>query len=141
MTVNRKPSGRAVSIPAGLLWGLLFGWVITLLGALITAKLVDKEVLPEQGIGYGAMVTLIVSSFLSAKIAMTKIKRLKLQVSLMSGGLYLMTLMAVTALLFGGQYTAVGVTSILILCGCLLSVLPKKERKGRAAAGKYKIKR
>ena len=139
MTVNRKPTGRALPLPAGLLWGLLWSIVLSIAGALITGKLVDSEVLPEKGIGYGAMVTLLVSSFAGAKCAVGKVKRLRIQVGLASGVIYLLTLLAATALFFGGQYSAVGVTALLIFGGSMLASLPERERRGGKPARKYKI--
>ena len=123
MVVNRKPTGRAVTIPAGLAWGAVFSLFATLAGAAVTAWLLEGEMVPQENTGYWVMGILLTASFLGATVAKGKTKRRALVVSLLSGVVYFGLLMTVTALFFGGQYSGVGETALLIFCGCMLSVL------------------
>ena len=135
MVRNRKVSGRAVSLPAGIGIGTAgaLGW--TLIGAGLLAKLIEVERLPESAVGYGAMVILLSASFLGAVLAFGKVKARRLQVCLLTSGAYYLCLLAATAMFFGGQYTGMGVTSLVVFGGGGAAVLLGKEignpRKGR----------
>lgn len=63
------------------------------------------------------MVLLIVSSFAGAMISFGRIKRQRMLVCIVSGVIYFAILMSITALFFGGQYSAVGTTALLVLAG------------------------
>ena len=123
MVMNQKPSGRASSMAGGLLTGLAVSTVITVLFTALAATMVDKQWIGEKDIGYCAMVILLAAPFWGAKTAERRIQRQKLLVCVISGSLYFLLLMAVTALFFGGQYEAVGVTLLLITAGSALTLL------------------
>jgi len=74
----------------------------------------EGETLSVEAMGYGIMVVLFMAGFLSAMVAMWRIKHRKLQVSLITAGAYLLTLLAMNALFFGGQYEGVGATVIVV---------------------------
>ena len=63
MVANKKITGRATSLPAGLAIGAVCSLAATLILTAILAKLVEAETLPVEKVGYGIMVLLIVSSF------------------------------------------------------------------------------
>lgn len=131
MAFSKKPTGRASSMPAGLAMGGLCGLAVTLLGAGILAKLIDANTLPETSIGYGVMVILMLASFLGALLAYNKIKRQRMLVCMASGLSLFLILLSMTALFFGGQYSGVGVTALLILCGSgLAALLGLRENRG-----------
>lgn len=134
MVINRKPTGRAASMPAGLLAGGICSLTGTLVLSAVLAKLVDIEKVPQDKIGYGIMVLLLVCAFLGANIACGRIKRQYLVVSAISAGIYFLILICITALFFGGQYSGIGVTAILVLCGSVLAAFArsgKGERRKR----------
>ena len=132
MVVNRKVTGRARSVPNGLLLGGLTSLSITLLMTAGLTTVIEKEMLEQSNIGYGVMVMLLVASFLGAIVSSRTIKHRNLAMCLLSGVVYVVILMAITALFFGGQYQAVGVTSFLIFGGSaaagLLEVKKGRER-------------
>lgn len=105
------------------------------------AKLVMDEKMAMEHVGYGIMILLLAASFLGAVTAQGKIKHRKMLVCLLSGLVYFIMLLAATALFFGGQYTGVGVTGLLILGGSGTAALAtagqgtnrKKKRKARTA--------
>ena len=77
------------------------------------------------------MVLLIVSSFAGAMIAFSRIKRQRMLVCIVSGVIYFAMLMSVTALFFGGQYSAVGTTALLVLAGSgTAALLGLRQRRG-----------
>ena len=92
--------------------------------------------LKQENIGYGVMLLLLTASYAGAALASAKVKRRKGLVCLLTGVGYFALLLAVTALFFGGQYSAVGVTALLILAGSGCAALTpalggKRGRKGR----------
>ena len=136
MVVNQKPSGRASSMPSGLVTGLSVSLCATLLLAAVSAKLLDLQWIGEKDIGYCAMVILLTAPFVGSKAAQARIKHQRLMVCAISAGLYFLTLMGITALFFGGQYEAVGVTLLLILCGASLSLLTGNGKNRGGKRGK-----
>lgn len=131
--MKQKPTGRTMSMPGGLAFGGLCSLVVTVVCAAFLAWLVSEEKVPEQGIGYGVMVLLILASFLGSMVSWSKIRRQRMVVCLLSGVVFFGMLLGITALFFGGQYSAVGVTALLVLCGNGLAVL---TGLGKGSAGK-----
>lgn len=132
MVTNRKPTGRAATIPIGLLTGGVTALASTLALTAVLAKLMEGEILPEENIGYGVMILLLVSAFLGSAIACKRVKRRYLLTAALTGVVYVGILLSITALFFGGQYSGVGVTALLVLCGSLLAaMLFSRDGKGR----------
>lgn len=142
MTVNHKVTGKAVSVPRGLALGVGISLAFTLLLSGILAKMVSMEKVLWNQVGYGIMAILFVASVFGAWAACAAIKRQKLVVSLSTGVLYWLSLLAITALFFGGQYHGIGVTGLTIFGGCgtvFLIGLGKRSRKeGRVHRKKYR---
>jgi len=131
-----KRNGRAMGMPGGLLIGLCVSLGITLIGAAILASMVDREYLPWENIGYGVLMVVIGAAAAGSWVSERKIKRQRLAVCALSGLVYWLALLAVTALFFGGQYEAVGVTLGLIVAGCGVTCL----MGGRSRGGKRRKK-
>lgn len=109
----------ASSLPVGVAIGLLANLLITLVGAAFTAYLVDKQIIPQSAIGYGCVITLLLSACLGALVSVKRVKRLRMQVCLISGACYYIMLLGINALFFGGQYEGMGITALVVLGGCL----------------------
>ena len=134
-----RRTGRASSMAAGLTFGAGTALAITIRGSAILAKLVDGEWLEEGNVGYGIMGMLLLASYLAAMVSYGKIKRQRLLVCLSTGGIYFGLLLSITALFFGGQYSGVGVTALLIVCGAILAILPGFSQKRGGKHPKLKI--
>ena len=118
-----RKTGRASSIPGGIAFAAGITILYTLAGAAVTAWAVIRGTIPEQAIGYGVLIILITGSFLCAQTAWIKIKHRRAMVGLLSGLVYLLALLAINAMFFGGQYEGVGVTALAILAGSGCSIL------------------
>ena len=130
MISNQKTTGRAMTIPAGAALGAGLSMLWTFLLAGILAWMIQKEYLKETMVGYGSMMILLSASWIGAKMATGKVKRQKFITAASAAGIYLLSLLAMTALFFGGQYSGIGVTGLLILGGSGITALPgSKERK------------
>ena len=133
MSTKKMKKNTASSIPAGIGIGLLVSMVVTLAGAALTAYLIHKESIPEEGMGYGILLTLLLSAAVGAWVAAKRIQRLRMQMCMLSGFCYYLTLLAMTALFFGGQYNGMGITALVVIGGCgtvaILGVGGGKHRK------------
>ena len=129
MTTQHKPTGRASSIPMGLAAGAGISILVTMLVCLISAWLISTEILPQQQIGYCVLTALVTGTILGAATAWKKIKRQKLMVCLMSGGVYFLVLATATVLFFDGDFQGVGVSFVAIMLGALAAVFLTNERK------------
>lgn len=129
MTVNRKPTGRATTIPMGLIYGAITATGVTLLLSAITAKLIDQRILAWENTGYAVLGILLVASWMGAAMTYAKVKRQKLIMCLASGAVYFGILLTSTALFFGGKYSGVLETGLVVFCGCMLCVLFGNGRK------------
>lgn len=140
MTVNRKPTGMALSIPTGITIGILVSVFITLSTTFLGAKLVDAEIVSMDKVGYMVLTIIIISSWIGVMTASRKIKRRRILVSLLTGTIYFGTLLVVTGMFFGGQYSGVGETALLIFCGSILGFIsgrPSGNKRRRCIKKKY----
>ena len=126
---RKTQSGRALSMPAGLSMGLLYAVIVILAGVVLSAKLIEREVIGQENMGYAVMIILIVASWIGAMISARKIKRQKVMVCVMSAGILWGFLMIITMLMFGGEYRGVGESALLILCGGGLGIRSKTKKK------------
>ncbi len=127
-------------MPVGFAIGAGVSLGITLLLAVIVAKLVDSGTLTEASIGYCAMVILLLSALAGSLAAWGRIKRRRIMVCGIAGGLYYLLLLAMTASFFGGQYQGMGVTALMVLCGCAGAAL-MGLRQGRGQGKRKGFKR
>ena len=111
-------SGRAVSIPKGLAMGNGVSLGMTLLMSFALAGLISRERLAWNQVGYGILAILFISALLGTAVSVKAVKRQWLMIALGSGLLFWATLIAITALFFGGQYDGMLVTGLIILAAC-----------------------
>lgn len=132
MVVNRKVTGKAMSMPGGLALGGLVSIGITVAGAILSANLVLKEVIPADSIGYCSLVILLLSSMLGAAVAVNRIRHRRLYVCALSAVIYYGTLLGATALFFGGRYQGMGVTALVVLAGAgAVALVGTKQNNSR----------
>lgn len=139
MNKGTKHMTRPVSIPAGLAAGTLSALLWTLLGAAGVAKLVDSEVIAFERIGYGSMIVLLTASALGAFVAYQRIQKHRVPVCLGTGLAYFSCLAAMTALFFGGRFSGVWVTALMILLGTGATALAGLRGRGGKSGKRYRI--
>lgn len=132
MHMNKKVTGRAFAIPVGLGIGALISLLVTLAGAAFLSYLITAELMGEGTIGFASMIIMGIATVVGALGAVGLVKRLRLQVCMMTGGCYYLLLLAMTALFFGGRYQGMGVSALVILAGCaLVAFIPVKSGYSR----------
>ena len=130
MVANKKVSGAAKSMPAGIAIGVGVALLTTLGGSLITAWMIGTEIIKESAVGYCSIVILILSTAAGCILSQTLIKRQKEIVCASVSLAYYLLLLSITALFFGGQYQGMGVTALVIAGGAGI-VLLGGFRKGK----------
>ena len=138
MATTIRHNGRTMSVPGGMAIAAIISMGITLLAATVMAAMLNAEKISWQQTGYWIIAVLFLSAYAGSKGAYAAIKRRRLAISLMSGGLYWGLLLCITALFFGGNYDAVPETAAVIVagsgCAAMVSLpqrqtKPKKKRK------------
>lgn len=117
MVRNQKVTGKAMAFTTGVGIGTGLSAALTVLGALIVAWLVEQESITKEGIGYGAMVILLVSSVAGAWTAAALVKHRLLLACMITGGLYLLCLLGISVMCFGSQFQGIVPTVLLIVGG------------------------
>lgn len=113
----KKSTGKASTIPMGIAIGEACSLAVVVMGSIFLAKMIELEKVPWETAGYWIMGILLLASFAGTIVSCGKIRRKKLQVSLIHASVFGVILMLITLLFFGGKYEAVGVTWLLIFGG------------------------
>ena len=139
MMRNHKVTGRALSMPAGFAIATSISLGVMLMLSAFLAKLISSEKLEWEKVGYGIAIMLLVTSMIGTKTACSIIKRRRLLTCALAGILYWVTLLIISALFFGGQFSGIGTTGILILCGSAVICMLEMKGEGGKKAGSRRI--
>lgn len=134
-----KSAAANRSIPVGLAVGAVVSVGLTLAGAALLSKLIDREVIAESAIGYGVMILLMVASYLGSTMAYRSVRQQRLVVSMLSAAFYIGLLIAITILFFEGEFAGVWPAVLVILGGAGLTALPKNESRRAGKGRKIRI--
>lgn len=110
-------------------FGCLAALMITIGSVAVLAWLVSDEILKEVAIGYGVAATVVLSVLFGCVIASSMAGQGRLLVSMSTGAMYMLVMMGITALFFGGQYSGIGQTALLVMCAALCWWLLKFKGK------------
>ncbi len=139
MVTSKKVSGKAKGMPIGLLWGVGAGLMVTFFFVAAMTQLILSGTLAETAMGYGTMLALPISTATAAAISYGMIKCRRMQVCLLSGGIYVLCLLMINVLFFGGQFEGIVVTVALSFLGAFIVGMAgiKKEHKKTGKVRKY----
>lgn len=140
MKYKGKSSANTVSIPSGIAVGITISFIVLLLGIAFVAKLIDKELLADDKIGYCVMVLLLVTSCIAAMVSYGKIKQKRMFVCILTGIVYFVILLSVTIVFFEGRFSGVAETGGLVICGSAVAILPALGRKRHMKSPKIKYR-
>lgn len=133
-------NGRTMPLAMGAAVGALYGFLWTMAASALLSWAVHRQWLEMEFIGYGSMVILLTASVLAALIGYRKVKCRRVLVCISSGAGYMLMLLAMTALFFGGQYSGVEVTACLVFGGSLAAVfIGMESEKGSRKRHKIKV--
>ena len=110
-------------MPAGIGLGIVIGILIMILGAAVTAWMVTNEIIGQDAVGYSCMLIHVLSSLVGSIISFGLIRHRRLMVSgAVCAGYYLVLL--VVALAFGGIFTGMGTTALMVVLGGGIAQIP-----------------
>lgn len=137
MTLKRT-AGKTSSIPLSLAIGAGAGILVMLMTAALGALAVAQEWINEDAITIVSIVITVLASAVAAITSASLAGKRKLQLSLLSGVVLIVILLACNAMFFDGQYSGVGRSVIAIFATCAAaSILAIREgRTGKKHAGK-----
>lgn len=137
----KKQVGRSPSVAKAALTGTGVAIALALLCAAVVAKLLDSEVLRMESVGYASMIAHICSVFIGARTAMSRVGNMGQTVAMITGAAYYVCLLLVNALFFGGSFTGLGTTLILVVLSAAASILTAGKGRMRSGRKRYKIPR
>ena len=105
---------RELTMPAAIGIGAGVGLLITLIGGVLLAFLLAGEKLAIEAMGYGVLIAQFVGALLGAMAASWCYRQRRMIVCLVTAGVYMLVLMAVNAIFFGGQYEGVGGSLLVV---------------------------
>ena len=137
MAIKQSGKLKIGIIPKGIGIGLIVSMACTILGAAISAWLLVSERLGEGSIRYITVILLLLSSIIGAFTSYSIAKCKRVQICLIAGSVYYLSLLAINALFFRGIYEGVGESALVVFAGCLsVAILGLTEGKN----AKRKIK-
>lgn len=133
MITTKKVSGTATPMPLGIAAGVMGSVLITCVFVLVLTWAVFSDVIDEVALGYCLMVGVFIASAMGGLVAMLKVKRRCIFVGLATSAIYYLALLGMTVLFFGGSYSGIVTTGVLILlggacAGMLFKIRGNKER-------------
>ena len=135
----RKAKGKSTTAVGAMAKGVLWAVLLTLAGAVTLGKLVDRQILQMESVGYGAMAVLGVSAWVAASSAIKGMYGNRYLNAAIGSGVYFAVLLLVNALFFGGEYPGFWSGLAVTLLGMGTAVLTTGQGRGRASRKRYKI--
>ena len=130
--MSKQKANTPIELLSASVLGSAVALVITMIICAIGASMITAARVGEDSAGIVSVTALIVSSAVGAGIAFTKTGHHRLAVCLGAGVMYLMILLACTALIFDGKYHAVGTTALAVLggsgCAALFGLRGKRPK-------------
>ena len=117
MGIHQKAARHSSSLGGGIAAGVAAALALTLLLGALLAFFISREVVQQEQLGYGVMVILFLAAALGCRLAYRRIQHRRLLVFLLAALGYLVSLTAITALFFGGQFEGIFPTAMLIIGG------------------------
>lgn len=109
------------SIPAAIGIGALISLLTMIIGTAVMTLLLANQTIEENTVGYGVLLVIILSVVIGSTVSILLARSRVLIVSLCTALTFALVLLAMTAMFFGGQYSGVPVT-LLVMAGSAISV-------------------
>lgn len=124
-------------MPAAIGIGAAVGVIVTMIGAMILTFLLAGEQVSVDAMDYGIYLILFLGAFVGAIVATACFKQRRLIVVACTAATYLLILMSGNAMFFGGEYSRVGGTLLVVAIAAAGAVF---AGKGGAKSTKHRKK-
>lgn len=123
----------------GVLMGITAAFVITVVCIVISAWLIDSEIIKEKYLDYCVMVAVLISPFVGTWIAVRKVKQKSLLICAIAGASYYVLLLMINILFYEGRFAgmietgllALGGSMCVFLCGFRVKRKPNSHKRVR----------
>ena len=133
----KSTKSKRLSLPVGIAIGVATSILISVAGAMLLTGIVNSEQIQLEGLNVAIAAIHLIASFLGAWFAYLLTKQMRLIVSSITAGGYMLVLCGITALIFDGQYQGFWITLLMTGIGTVISILPGiKGRKGNIRKNK-----
>lgn len=105
------------SIPVAICAGTVISFVSMIIGVMIITLLLSNETIAEAVIGYAVLLTTLISVVVGTVVTVLLVKSRVFVLSLCTSSAFFLLLLALTAMFFGGQYSGVPATLLVIIGG------------------------
>lgn len=139
--MKQKVSLSMGSMRGGLMIGITVSIALTLAGTAACAALISSETIAAGNDGYCAMVILLLATMGGTAAGAGKTKKKRLYVCMIIAGIYMLSLLAMTALFFDGQYVGISVTVLVIFAGSTAIAFAGKSSRKQPRLRKSRTKR
>jgi hypothetical protein len=140
MAKTKQKTVRAGKMPFALVMGWLAGIICTLLLASAWAQMILSETVGQSSAAGGSIVITAISAAVAAWVSALIAKKRWLQMCLVAGGMYFVTLLSLGGILFGGTFSGVG-TGLITALGASTGVGLFALRGEKRASVKRNFKR
>ena len=129
-----------MGIPGGLALGILTSILVTLVGTASASWLIAGGTVGEDGVPVVACILQLIGAATGALTSTLCIKKMRLQICMLSGLIYYLTLLGITALFFDGEYAGMGLAALMIVLGCACVAIwaPNNKYPGRKRKRGYR---
>jgi len=140
MIKKRKMKKEETNSVQKIFAGITVSALVASVSTGLFAIMIYEEIIPEGSVGYCSLVTLLISSITGASVATSKCGKEKIYISLIIGIVYCALLMTITALFFGGEFRGIWVTIMVVLSGCMIAIITKRNRNNHLKLRRNKIR-
>lgn len=135
--MKRFRKGRVMSMPGGILAGVGAGLAAAMVVAMVSAWMIVTERAGESAIGYFAMASIAIGSFVSCSISWFCLRHNRLKVVPITALAFYASLVCI-GLAFGGGLAGFGTTAAMVIAGGAMSLIPAWIGSG-SGARRHKI--
>ena len=137
----KKVTGTAPSLLRAVSSGITASCVCAILWAAVLAKLLDGEVIKMESVGYWAMAAHVTAALAGSLFAAGRAGHRRALTMGITGVGYYICLLLVNALFFGGRFTGLGVTFLLVAAAVGVGTLTAGKGSAGTRRRRYKIPR
>lgn len=132
MISKYRSNQKVRSILSGTIFGTLTSLIIISISVLLLSKLIQNNTIPQENIGFGIMLIILIASFAGTLRAEKMVKRRKIMVCIITCIEILLALFIIAYSFFGGITSGFTPTALLTACGGVLTLfLPETKRTER----------
>ena len=123
-------AGTRTSWPVTVVIGAAVSLLTSIGAVALCATLIASEKIGANRGGYCAAIILLLGSF-TGSVVIGKGKEKRINFILLIGACYMLMLIAITALFFGGRFQGIGMSSLAVFSGCVLALFLTQNPRNR----------